>query len=134
MSNYHYIKITSDNRIEVVHQDSPDLSVAVLEQAVGGDFDITWACPRLPFDENLRLIINEEGEKRNLPLNCLGTVICGNPIYGDIVLGTQTLPDEDSEIIIYAFPEDEYNSLFALLNNTLKLNAGFRWVEKEVAA
>ena len=79
------IKITSSNEISVVDVDFDDYRS--VEKAVGGMFE-TVRASRLTayFGRVVMMLVDEDGIRKQLPLNRTGSRFYGYPIVGDFIL------------------------------------------------
>lgn len=103
------VKITSDNKISVIELDF-DNTDSIME-AIGGYFE-TVSTERLCkyFKIPVVMIVDDDGHRKNLPINRLGcffyaTIKHGDPIVGDMILAVSAdgdiggYKDRDAETI-----------------------------------
>lgn len=91
------IRITADNRISIVKLRVINGSMMQdLQQNVGGWFEIVRG---MFLTDPLRIICNEEGALRGLPLNRAASLLYGSDIVGDVLLMVLGWRDGDPDIV-----------------------------------
>ena len=91
------IRITTTNRISIVELRVINGSMLEdLQCAVGGWIEIVRG---MYLPDPLRIICNEEGALRGLPLNRAASLLYGSDIVGDVLLMVQGWRDREPDIV-----------------------------------
>ena len=91
------IRITADNWISIAELRVVDgFMLQDLQKAVGGWIEIV---PGMYLPEPLRIICNDEGVLKRLPLNRAASLLYGSGIVGDVLLMAQGWRDGEPDIV-----------------------------------
>lgn len=82
---FDYLLLKADGTQECLHRTDRPLAFVELQKHVGGY--VTFA--PVADDDNLTLVVNEEGLPYRLPPNARASELAGQPIVGDAVLTTK---------------------------------------------
>lgn len=103
---------------ESMRVESASIPLDLLQRCVGGYIEVVPPARLSHQFPDVRMVVNEEGKLRHLPLNILATYLFGNRsdvIVGDVVLVSTTPPNPEDEPDVYAMPDDYERSLHAVV-------------------
>lgn len=117
--NYAYV-VLEENGIEIVYKDSPRIELKELYEKVDcHTIEVVHPLIEELNEQNLILIVDEEGKLRRKEINLLASMIFNNPIdviVGKCVICTEIIDDEEDPDI-YAMSAKLAERIYKFLSN-----------------